>query len=211
MPDNGLQITKPVERSDFHKYSILNLQFSIRKYGNIKMNDRKLERLWYVLHTKSRHEKVVNDLLLKKSVEAYLPMVTVRSKRRDRKVMIRVPLFPGYLFVKTNLHPDSHLEVVKTAGAVRLIGNKQGPVPVPGETVDSLQIMVESSHDVTTGYRLKSGDKVMVVYGPFAGVVGTFVRYGGKGRVIVNVEALGQYAGVEVSEEDIEIIPRILS
>jgi transcription elongation factor/antiterminator RfaH len=175
------------------------------------MKDRKLERLWYVLHTKSRHEKVVNDLLLKKSLEAYLPLVTVRSKRRDRKVMIRVPLFPGYLFVKTDLHPNSHLEVVKTAGAVRLIGNKLGPVPVPDETVDSLQIMVESNHPVTTGHRLKSGDRVMVVYGPFAGVVGNFVRYGGKGRVIINIDVLGQYAGVEVGEEDIEIIPKILS
>ena len=175
------------------------------------MNDRKLERHWYVLHTKSRHEKVVNDLLLKKSVEAYLPIVTVRSKRRDRKVMIRVPLFPGYLFVKTDLHPHSHLEVVKTVGAVRLIGNKQGPVSVPDDTIDSLQIMVSSEQPVTTGSLLKTGDKVMVVYGPFAGVAGTFERYGGKGRVIVNIEALGQYAGVEVSEEDIEIIPKILS
>ncbi|UCD79549.1 MAG: UpxY family transcription antiterminator [Desulfobacterales bacterium] len=175
------------------------------------MNDRKLERLWYVLHTKSRHEKVVNDGLLRKSIEVYLPLVTVRSKRRDRKVMIRVPLFPGYIFVKTDLHPNSHLEVVKTVGAVRLIGNKQGPVPVPDETVTSLQIMVDSNHPVTTGNRLKSGDRVMVVYGPFAGVVGTFVRYGSKGRVIVNIEALGQYAGVEVNEEDIEIIPKILS
>ena len=175
------------------------------------MNDRKLEQLWYVLHTKSRHEKVVNDGLLKKSIEVYLPLVTVRSKRRDRKVMIRVPLFPGYIFVRTDLHPNSHLEVVKTAGAVRLIGNKQGPVPVPDETVNSLQIMVESNHLVTTGNRLKSGDRVMVVYGPFAGVVGTFVRHGSKGRVIVNIEALGQYAGVEVDEEDIEVIPKILS
>jgi transcriptional antiterminator NusG len=175
------------------------------------MNDQKLEQLWYVLHTKSRHEKVVNEGLLKKSIEVYLPLVTVRSKRRDRKVMIRVPLFPGYIFVRTDLHPDSHLEVVKTAGAVRLIGNKQGPVPVPDETVNSLQIMVESNHLVTTGNRLKSGDRVMVVYGPFAGVVGTFVRHGSKGRVIVNIEALGQYAGVEVNEEDIEIIPKILS
>jgi len=175
------------------------------------MNDRKLERQWYVLHTKSRHEKVVNDLLLKKSVEAYLPIVTVRSKRRDRKVMIRVPLFPGYLFVKTDLHPHSHLEVVKTVGAVRLIGNDQGPVSVPDDTINSLQIMVSSEHPVTTGSRLKTGDKVMVIYGPFAGVVGTFERYGGKGRVIVNIQALGQYAGVEVSEEDIEIIPKILS
>jgi transcription elongation factor/antiterminator RfaH len=175
------------------------------------MNDRKLERRWYVLHTKSRHEKVVNDLLLKKSVEAYLPLITVRSKRRDRKVMIRIPLFPGYVFVKTDLHPNSHLEVVKTAGAVRLIGSNRGPVPVPDQTIDSLQIMVDSNHPVTTGHRLKTGDKVMVVFGPFAGVVGTFARYGGKGRVIVNIEALGQYAGVEVSEDDIEVIPKILS
>ncbi|MCP4630818.1 MAG: UpxY family transcription antiterminator [bacterium] len=175
------------------------------------MNDRKLERHWYVLHTKSRHEKVVNDLLLKKSVEAYLPIVTVHSKRRDRKVMIRVPLFPGYLFVKTDLQPHSHLEVVKTVGAVRLIGNNQGPVSVPDDTINSLQIMVSSEHPVTTGSRLKTGDKVMVIHGPFAGVVGTFERYGGKGRVIVNIQALGQYAAVEVSEEDIEIIPKILS
>ena len=118
------------------------------------MNDRKLERLWYVLHTKSRHETVVNDGLLKKSIEAYLPKVTVRSKRRDRKATIRVPLFPGYLFVKTDLHPHSHLEVVKTVGAVRLIGNKQGPLPVTDETVESLKIMVSSDHTVTTGYRL---------------------------------------------------------
>jgi transcription antitermination factor NusG len=50
-----------------------------------------------------------------------------------------------------------------------------------------------------------------VVSGPFVGVAGTFVRYGGKGRVVVNIEALGQYAGVEVSEDEIEIIPKILT
>ena len=175
------------------------------------MVNQKLERLWYVLHTKSRHEKVVNDGLLRKSMEVYLPNVTVRSKRRDRKVTIKTPLFPGYLFVKTDLHPQTHLEIVKTAGAVRLIGNKKGPLPVADETIESLKIMVTSDYPVTTGYRLNKGDKVMVLYGPFAGVVGTFVRYGGKGRIMVNVEALGQYAGVEVSEDDIEIIPKIIS
>jgi transcription elongation factor/antiterminator RfaH len=174
------------------------------------MVDKKLLPLWYVLHTKSRFENVVNDGLGKKSIEVFLPKVTVRSKRRDRRVMIRVPLFPGYLFVRTDLAPESHLEIVKTAGAVRLIGSKQGPVPVPEETIDSLKIMVSGDHPVTTGHRLQKGDKVLVVHGP-AGVTGTFTRYGGKGRVIVNIEALGQYAGVEVSEDDIEIIPKILT
>jgi transcriptional antiterminator NusG len=175
------------------------------------MEDQKLIPLWYVLHTKSRFENVVNDGLGKKSIEVFLPKVTVRSKRRDRKVMIRVPLFPGYLFVKTDLAPQSHLEIVKTAGAVRLIGSKQGPVPVPAETIDSLKIMVSGDHAVTTGHRLQKGDKVLVLRGPFTGVTGTFTRYGGKGRVIVNIEALGQYAGVEVSEADIEIVPQILT
>jgi transcription elongation factor/antiterminator RfaH len=175
------------------------------------MEDKRLSRLWYVLHTKSRFENVVNDGLGKKSIEVFLPKITVRSKRRDRKAMIRIPLFPGYLFVKTDLAPESHLEIVKTAGAVRLIGSKQEPVSVPEETIDSLKIMVNRDHLVTTGNSLTKGDKVLVVSGPFAGVTGTFIRYGGKGRVVANIEALGQYAGVEVNEDEIEILPKILT
>jgi transcription elongation factor/antiterminator RfaH len=175
------------------------------------MTDNKNKRMWYVLHTKSRHEQVVNDGLVRKSLEAFLPRITVRSKRRDRKVMIRVPLFPGYLFVKTDLHPTAHLEIVKTIGAVRLIGSKQQPVPVPEETIESLKIMVATDSPVSTGDRLKKGDPVMVVHGPFAGITGTFVRQRGQGRVIVNVAALGQYASVEVDELDLEILPKILT
>jgi len=175
------------------------------------MEDKRLSRLWYVLHTKSRFENVVNGGLGKKSIEVFLPKITVSSKRRDRKAMIRIPLFPGYIFVKTDLTPESHLEIVKTAGAVRLIGSKQGPVSVPEETIDSLKIMATGDHHVTTGSSLKKGDKVLVVSGPFVGVTGTFIRYGGKGRVVVNIEALGQYAGVEVSEDEIEILPKILT
>ena len=169
----------------------------------------RLDYSWYVLHTKSRFENVVNDGLAKKSLEVFLPKIQVRSKRRDRRLMIRVPLFPGYLFVKTNLDPYEHIEIVKTVGAVRLVGNKDGPIPVPMETVDSLKIIVQGNESVATGSRFKKGDRVIVVHGPFAGVVGTFVRHRGKGRVIVNIEALGQYAGVNVSEEDIELLPKI--
>jgi transcription elongation factor/antiterminator RfaH len=174
------------------------------------MTTKKLEYYWYVLHTKSRFENVVNEGLIKKSIEVFLPKVRVRSKRRDRKVMIRVPLFPGYLFVKTGLAPYEHIEIVKTVGAVRLIGNKDGPIPVPSETVQSLKIMVKGSNTVATGTRYTKGDRVMVVHGPFAGVVGTFARYRGKGRVIVNIEALGQFAGADVNEEDIEILPELM-
>ncbi len=170
----------------------------------------KFVRSWYVLHTKSRFENVVNEGLAKKSIDVFLPKIKVRSKRRDRKAMIQVPLFPGYMFVKTDLNPYEHIEIVKTVGAVRIIGNKDGPLAVPQESIESLQIMLASNNDVTTGKDLRKGDRVMVVDGPFAGVTGIFIRYKGKERVVVYIEALGQFASVEVREDDVEIVPELL-
>jgi transcriptional antiterminator NusG len=165
-----------------------------------------LSRNWYALHTRSRFENVVLDGLMRKKIDAFLPRITVRSKRVDRKKMIQVPLFPGYLFVKTSLDPHEHLEVVKTIGVVKMVGNRQGPVPISHESIESLKIMVQSNQEILTGTEFKQGDRVMVVTGPFAGVAGMFVRYGGRGRVVVIIEALGQYAAVDVSEDDIEVI-----
>lgn len=165
---------------------------------------------WYVLHTRSRFEQVVFDGLEKKSLETFLPKITVMSKRRDRRKKIRVPLFPGYVFIRSDLNAHERLEIVKTIGVVRLIGNKDGPVSVSDEAIDSLRIMVFGDNPVETGTRFRKGDRVMVVEGPFAGVVGTFVRYRGFGRVVVAIEALGQYAAVNVPEEHVERLPDIV-
>ncbi len=176
------------------------------------MNQDLLKPEWYVLLTRSRFENVVNEKLLKKSLEVFLPRITVRSRRKDRKAMIRVPLFPGYVFVRTDLDPREHLEIVKTTGAVRLIGTKGGPVPVPEENIESLKIMVETDQGVITGQRrFKSGHRILVINGPFAGVTGVFVRYKGIGRVVVYIEVLGQYAAVDVDEDDIELLPEFLA
>ena len=88
-------------------------------------------RFWYVLHTRSRFEQVVFTGLEGKSLEAFLPKITVMSRRRDRRKTLRVPLFPGYVFVRSALDAHERLEIVKTVGVVRIVGNKAGPVPVP--------------------------------------------------------------------------------
>jgi transcription elongation factor/antiterminator RfaH len=164
---------------------------------------------WYVLHTKSRFENVVNGGLAKKSVDVFLPKITVPSRRKDRKKLIRVPLFPGYVFVRSDLNPHHHLDILKTAGAVKLIGDKRGPISVSEETIESLRIMVVAEQPITTGYQLQKGDRVLVTNGPFTGVIGLFDHYRGESRIIVYIEALGQFAAVEVSVEDVEKLPDI--
>jgi len=173
------------------------------------MASDKLIPAWYVLHTKSRTESVVHEQLQKKTVEVFLPKIIVPSRRKDRKKMIRVPLFPGYLFVHSDLHPHRHLEIVKTVGAVKLIGDKHGPISVPDETIASLQIMVATDQPIITGTFFTKGDRVVVVNGPFAGVIGIFERYQGLDRIIVFIEALGQFAAVEINAEDVERPPAI--
>lgn len=170
------------------------------------MDKPTLTPAWYVLHTRSRFEKTTLEGLTKKTIEVMLPKILVQSKRRDRRVMLRMPMFPGYLFVKTDLNPSHHLEILKTVGAVRLIGNREGPLPVPNETIDSLKIISTAEQQVTTGTRYKKGERVVVLRGPFTGVIGIFSHYRGKERIIVHIDTLGQFAAVEVDESDIEAL-----
>jgi transcriptional antiterminator NusG len=154
---------------------------------------------------------VVDQGLYKKNIESFLPKIKAKSKRKDRKVILNTPLFPGYLFVKTDLHPDEHLEILKTIGVVRLLGNKDGPVPVPQETIESLKIMISTDTDISTGNGMKRGDRVMVLRGAFTGVIGRFMEDKGQHRIVVHIEALGQFASVTISKEDVELLPEIFS
>ncbi len=162
------------------------------------------EQAWYVLHTRSKFENVVYQGLAKKNKNVFLPTIRRRSRRTDRRLYLQQPLFPGYLFVKTAVTPAEKLEVLKTVGVVKLIGNRDVPIPVAPEVIDSLRIIVQANEYVEAVNFLKHGDAVRVVAGPFAGVVGIFVQYHGSDRVVVNIEAMGQAASINVAVEDVE-------
>ncbi len=127
--------------------------------------------------------------------------------------MIEVPLFSGYLFVRSTIEPAAQLNILKTIGAVRLLGNTQGPLPIPDSQIKSLQLMTAANVDLITGSSmlLQKGDPVMILEGPMAGVKGEFTRHKGKGRVIIKIDLLGQFAGVEMDGENVEKIPDFLS
>lgn len=175
------------------------------------MTGQEILRLWYVLHIRSNFENRVSRDLSKKRIEVFDPRQRVKSRRKDRHLMINKPLFPGYLFVKSHLQPVEHIEILKTLGTVRIIGSSQGAICVPESQIESLKIMVSAGLPITTGTNFQKGNSIIVVSGPFAGVTGVFLRYQGKGRAMVYIKALNQFASVEVDEQDIEILPEHLS
>ncbi|MCG8633551.1 MAG: UpxY family transcription antiterminator [Desulfobacterales bacterium] len=168
---------------------------------------------WFALLTRSNFEQTVYTKICQKKIDAFLPKMRRPSKRKDRKLMVEFPLFPGYLFVKSTRASADHLQILKTTGAVRLLGNSQGPVPIPESQIASLKLLTSAGQDLITGtiVQLEKGDPVMILEGPMAGLKGEFYQYKGQGRVIVKIDLLGQYAGLEVDSDNVEKIPNLLS
>ncbi len=168
---------------------------------------------WFALLTRSNFEQTVYNVISGKSIDVFLPRTKKKSKRKDRTLMIEVPLFPGYLFVRSTFEASDQLNILKTTGAVRLLGNKRGPLPIPDSQINSLQLMTNANMDLITGRSilLQKGDPVMILEGPMTGLKGEFTRHKGKGRIIIKIDLLGQYAGVEMDAENVEKISNFSS
>ncbi len=172
-----------------------------------------LDLKWFALLTRSNFEQTVYNSFVKKKFDTFLPKTRRQSKRKDRKLMIETPLFPGYVFVKSTQEPSFQLSILKTTGVVRLLGNTEGPVPVPSQQIESLKMLTSANMDLVTGATVKlvKGDPVMILEGAMAGLQGEFIRYKGKTRVIIKIGVLGQFAGVDIDETNVEKIPNLSS
>lgn len=161
---------------------------------------------WYIVHTCSRHEVVVENALARKGLEVFLPKLMVRSRRRDRLQLLEAPLFPGYLFVHTDLDDWAYSSIIRNRGVVRILGIKTEYTPVPEETVVSLRTLVNSGQPIFPWSQLQPGKHVRVTDGPLKGATGVILRYKpGRSRLVVGVELLGRSVCAELAEETIEL------
>jgi transcriptional antiterminator NusG len=94
---------------------------------------------WYCVHTRSRHEDKVFQRLSDKGISAFLPKMETWSKRKDRRKKILKALFAGYLFVYEILTAQRGLDILKTPGVVKILGNEDGPQPVPEVQIESIR------------------------------------------------------------------------
>jgi len=162
---------------------------------------------WYAIHTRSRFEQKVFDGLSGKSIEALLPRVQVMSRRKDRRQTILVPMLPGYVFARSDLNPDEHVRILKTVGVVRMVGFRGKPIPAIEEEILSLMVLDGTDRTVRNRAYIKRGDRVMIMEGPFKGLVGFYIRHKGRSdKVVVSIELLQRSLEVEMEDWALEKI-----
>ncbi len=159
---------------------------------------------WYAIWTKARHEFKVEECLKNKGYEVFLPTILKPSIRKDRRKILKVPMFPSYIFVETNLVKETYIDIVKTQGIVNVLGWKENRAPsIPTEQINSLKILVNEEIPIKTHPFLKVGNYVKVVRGPLKGVIGMIKGFKGKRRLIVQVDLLKRAVACEISAEDV--------
>src|SRR3954451_16953343 len=91
---------------------------------------------WFALRTRSRHEKKVACEGSGKSISGFLPTIPQKSRWSDRVKNVELPLFPCYVFVRTDSSPENRVSVLRTFGAVGFIGNGGRGTPIPDEQIE---------------------------------------------------------------------------
>jgi transcription termination/antitermination protein NusG len=156
---------------------------------------------WYAIWTNSHCEKLVQDQLVARGFDAFLPRIEIWSRRgRDRRV-ISAPLFPGYLFLR---HPTmskaSYVELCKARGLVRVLGERWDRLEiVPDHEIDGIQKALDARLPVTPHPGLRDGERVRILHGPMADVEGILIRTKpNKGLIVLQVSLLQRSVAVEV-------------
>jgi transcription termination/antitermination protein NusG len=164
---------------------------------------------WFVLWTQSHCERLVTDQLAAKGFEVFLPTMRTWSRQRGARKMISLPMFPGYSFIRHDVDRYSYVEILKTRGVVRILGDGwERLAPVPDADVEAIQRLVESDVPVFPHTYLREGQWVRIVDGPLRGVEGVLLQAKpSKGLLVISVELLRRSVAVEV--DGTQVLPSV--
>lgn len=166
------------------------------------------ERSWYAVSARSRQERAAADDLLERGFEVFLPTRVERRMWSDRIRRLEVALFPGYLFVHTQISAQRRVDLLKARGIFDLVGRLPGDAriarAIPEWQIMSLRALVEAERELDPTDALVKGTLVEVGAGPLRGARGVVeVAMDGKRRLVVQVDLLGRGVRCVLQADDV--------
>jgi transcriptional antiterminator RfaH len=124
---------------------------------------------WYVINIKPKKEFQVEKLFAEGGFTYYSPVFKLENRVR--------PFFPGYGFLVFDF-PLQYQMVKYTRGVKRVVGNKEGPIPIPEEVIQELKAREVEGHIELEkhGVEPQVGDEIEVAEGALKGLRGVFER-----------------------------------
>lgn len=152
---------------------------------------------WYALKTKPKAEKKTAARLREDGYESYCPVHKEVRQWSDRKKTIEVPMFNGYILVRTISSRFSW--VLNDEGAVHFVKFAGRVSAVPDEQVEMIRQIEENKlrYEINT-VRFEKGDKVIIDDGPFKGKEAIWVKQKSKYNVSIEIKQLHSVITIEL-------------
>lgn len=161
---------------------------------------------WYALWTHSHAEQLVHDQLVGKGFHPFVPQIDTWSRKRGVRHLIRVPMFPGYLFVHDAMDKAAYLRVLGTRGLVRVLGERWDRLAVVGDAqIEAVQRLSAAGRPVAPHPYLREGRRARITRGALAGVEGILTEdRSSRGLLVLSVDLLQRSVAVTVDCTDVE-------
>ena len=157
---------------------------------------------WWVLYTRHQHEKVVADTLSAKGFEVFLPLYESVRRWKDRQKQLSLPLFPCYVFVRSEYSRQLH--VVSTPGVHMILSHGGRVAIIPDSEIMAVRKSVDGPLPVQPHPYLRCGERVRVTRGSLFGVEGVLLRKKNLCRLVLSVDMLARSVSVEIDISDVE-------
>jgi transcription termination/antitermination protein NusG len=162
---------------------------------------------WYAIRTRSNYERRVAEQLSSKGIESYLPSFAEMHSWKDRRKLVEVPVFRGYVFGRFVVDDFTRLSVLRSDGVVRILGCGSALAPVPCEEIEAVRKMLATAASRCHAHPLlQAGAWVRIKRGPLKDVEGVLVRVKSQARLVVSITLLSQSVSTEIDVSDVEVL-----
>jgi transcription antitermination factor NusG len=151
---------------------------------------------WFALQVWSRRESLVATQLRGQGYECFLPLTKSIRRWSDRMKEVELPLFPGYLFCRFDLHNRGPL--LMTPGIRQIVGVGRTPMSVEESEVEAIRQALASGLPSQPWPYLQIGERVRVSHGSLKDLEGILVNFKGSNRVVLSVTLLQRSVAMEV-------------
>ena len=146
---------------------------------------------WRVIQTSSRSEKKAVSLAQAQGLEVYIPLQKKKKQWSDRIKVVEEPLFSGYFFARFS--EAQRYPLLNTPGVVRIVSFGGAYASIPDEQIKALRELAYLDNEIeVVDTELAVGKEVFINSGPFKKQSGRLIRHNGRGKLLIEITAIGK-------------------
>lgn len=170
---------------------------------------------WFALRVTYGRELKLQSLLREQGIETFIPMKNIIKTSDGKTGLASVPAINNLIFAysaKNTLNDWIKLEGETSMTRFIWDKNTREPIVVPQRQMeDFIKVSESGCEDLVylseVSPKLREGQRVKVISGPFAGIEGTVVRIRQSRRVLVELPGLMAVATAYIQKERLAIKP----